>query len=284
MSALRKQMQADMVLRGLAARTQEAYISGVAGLAAYYHRSPSELTPQEVQQYLLHLITVRKLAWSSTNQAACAMRFLYHVTLQQPAAEFTIPGRRVPAKLPDILSRDEVERILGTCQCLRHRTLLMTTYAAGLRVSETCALKVADIDSGRMMLRVTMGKGGRDRYTLLPPQLLDTLRLYWRTTHPTVWLFARSNGKAPVDVKTAQKVFYRAKERAGIYKQGGIHMLRHAFATHLLESGVDICTIKQLMGHDHITTTERYLHMRQQVAHSHTPLDLLSALPAHGRM
>lgn len=283
MSALRKQMPADMVLRGLAARTQQAYLGAVTGLAAYYHRSPAELTPSEVQHYLLHLIDERKQAWSSTNLAACAMRFLFRVTLQQPAAQFLLPGRRVPSKLPQVLSRDEVERILAACLNLKHHTLLMTTYAAGLRVAETCALRVADIDSARMMLRVANGKGGRDRYTLLPPRLLDTLRQYWRAARPGIWLFPKGSGTEPIDVSLAQKVFYRAKERAGIAKHGGIHSLRHAFATHLLEAGVDLHTIKELMGHDHISTTERYLHLRQKVARSNSPLDLLSALPASGR-
>lgn len=278
MNPLRQQMQSDMVLRGLAQRTQESYIAAVVGVARYYHRSPDQLSQHEIQQYLLHLIEERKLAWSSTNQAACALRFFFHVTLKQPAATFIIPARKAPKQLPEILSREEVDRILASCINLKHRTMLMTTYAAGLRVSETCKLTVSDIDSRRMMLRVVNGKGGKDRYTLLSPRLLDTLRQYWRATHPAVWLFARGDETAPIDVKTTQKVYYRAKERAGIAKQGGIHSLRHAFATHLLEAGVDLHTIKELMGHDQISTTERYLHLRQQVAHSDSPLDLLSAL------
>lgn len=283
MSALRQQMQADMVLRGLSPRTQDAYLAAVSGLAAYYHRSPADLTPEQVQRYLLHLIEERRQAWSSTNQAACALRFLYHVTLQQPAPRFVIPGRRAPAKLPEILSRDEVERILAACQNLKHRALLMTTYAAGLRVAETCALQVSDIDSSRMMLRVAHGKGGKDRYTLLPPRLLDTLRQYWRATRPALWLFARGDGGGPIDVSPVQKAFYRAKARAGIAKHGGIHSLRHAFATHLLEAGVDLHTIKELMGHGDIATTERYLHLRRQEARADSPLDLLSALPGTRR-
>jgi integrase/recombinase XerD len=278
MSELRKQMRADMVLRGLAPRTQEAYITVVAGLADYYQRPPATLSQEDVQQYLLHLIEARKLAWASTNQAACALRFLFHVTLGQPAAVFTIPSRKAPSKLPEILSRQEVDRLLGACTSLRHRALLMTTYAAGLRVTETCGLKVADIDSERMMLRVAHGKGGKDRYTLLPPRLLDTLRLYWRATRPTDWLFPKTDGTRPIDVSQVQKMFYAAKRRARITKEGGIHSLRHAFATHQLEAGVDIHTIGRLIGHDKITTTARYLHLKQQVAQTGSPLDLLSAL------
>lgn len=279
MSPLRQQMQSDMVLRGLAARTQESYIAAVVGVAKHYHRSPDQLSQDEIQQYLLHLIEERKLAWSSTNQAACALRFLFHVTLKQPAATFVIPSRKAPAQLPEILSREEVDRILASCLNLKHRALLTATYASGLRVSETCALKVSDIDSERMMLRVDSGKGGKDRYTLLSPHLLDTLRLYWRATHPALWLFPKTDDKRAIDASQVQKIYYAAKRRAGVVKQGGIHALRHAFATHLLEAGVDIPTIGRLMGHDNITTTARYLHLRQQVAKTDSPLDLLSALP-----
>jgi len=277
MSPLRKQMQADMVLRGLAPRTQEAYLAAVAGLARHYGRSPDQLTEEDVQRYLLHLIEERKLAWASTNQTACALRFFFHVTLKRPDASFLIPSRKAPAKLPEILSRGEIDRILDACTSLRHRALLMTTYAAGLRVSETCLLKPTDIDSTRMMIRVANGKGGKDRYTLLPPLLLETLRLYWRAARPVHWLFPKTDGKEPVNISQVQKMFQVAKRRAGVTKQGGIHSLRHAFATHLLEAGVDIHTIGRLLGHNNIATTTRYLHVQQQVAAPDSPLDLLSA-------
>lgn len=280
MTPLRQQMQADMQLRGLAQRTQKVYLAIVEQLANYYHQSPAQLSQQQIDAYLLYLIEQRKLAWSSTNQAACALRFLYHVTLHQPDTHCCIVSRRAPAKLPEILSQEEVNRILDGCLCIRHRALLMTTYAAGLRVSETCALKVGDIDSSRMMLRVEDGKGGRDRYSLLSPQLLETLRQYWRAERPRHWLFAKLDGSGPIDVSQAQKAFYRAKRRARITKEGGIHSLRHAFATHLLEAGVDIHTISRLMGHDKITTTARYLHLGKQQADTNSPLDLLSALPS----
>ncbi len=278
MTPLRQQMQDDMQLRGLAQRTQKAYLAAVEQLARYYHQSPAQLSQQQIDAYLLYLIEQRKLAWNSTNQAACALRFLYHITLHQPATRCCIPLRRAAPKLPDILSPAEVHRILDACRCIRHRALLTTAYAAGLRVSETCALKLDDIDSQRMMLRVQGGKGGRDRYSLLSPQLLDTLRQYWRAERPRYWLFAKPHGSGPIDVSHAQKAFYRAKQRTGITKHGGIHSLRHAFATHLLEAGVDIHTIGRLMGHDKITTTARYLHVKQQVATTDSPLDLLSAL------
>ena len=274
MSPLRKQMEADMVLRGLADRTREAYIAAVVGIAKYYGRSPDQLTEEEIERYLLHLIEARKLAWATTNQAACALTFLFHVTLKQAQTSFRIPRRKLPSKLPEILSREEVRGILQASANLKHRTLLTTTYAAGLRVSEVCSLKVSDIDSERMMLRVESGKGAKDRYTLLSPRLLDLLRLYWRASRPVTWLFPTRDGRC-IDTTQAQKMYYAAKRRAGITKEGGIHSLRHAFATHLLEAGVDVHTIQRLLGHGHLSTTARYFHLKQHVVTTASPLDLL---------
>lgn len=279
MSPLRQQMQSDMVLHGFAARTQESYLGAVTSIAKHYHRSPDQLSTDEIQQYLLHLINERKLSWSTTNQAASALRFLFRITLKQPDAAFLIPYRRVGSKLPEILSREEVGQILDASANLTHRTLLMTTYAAGLRVAEVCALRVSDIDSKRMMLRVECGKGAKDRYSLLSPRLLDMLRLYWQAARPRTWLFPqRSDDSQSISIKTAQRMYYVAKQRAGIGKEGGIHSLRHAFATHLLESGVDIHTIQRLMGHGHISTTARYFHLKEHLAKTGSPLDLLPAV------
>ena len=277
MSPLRQQMQADMVIRGLAPRTQRAYIDAVAGIARYYHRSPDQLSIEEIHAYLHYLIDQRKRAWSTTNQAVCALRFLFHVTLKQPDVSIAIPHRRIGSKQPEILSAQEVDRILAACHSTAHRTLLMTTYAAGLRVAEVCSLKVADIDSSRMMIRVCGGKGAKDRYTLLSTQLLAALRLYWIGQPSALWLFPKaSNHDLPLDVCTAQKIYYRAKQAAGIAKQGGIHGLRHAFATHLLESGVDVHTIQRLLGHTELSTTARYFHLQKsQVAATPSPLELL---------
>jgi len=283
MSPLRQQMDNDMVLRGLADRTREAYIAAVVGIAKYYRRSPEQLSEDEIERYLLHLIEQRKLAWASTNQAACALTFLFHVTLKQPHTTFRIPRRKLPSKLPEILSREEVYRILEASSNLKHRTLLTATYAAGLRVSEVCNLKLSDIDSARMMLRVECGKGAKDRYTLLSPRLLELLRLYWRATRPVNWLFPTRNGQRCIDSALAQKMYYAAKRRAEITKQGGIHSLRHAFATHLLEAGVDIHTIQRLLGHGQLSTTARYFHLKQHVLTTESPLDLLpTAEPTPG--
>ena len=278
MSPLRQQMQNDMILRGFAERTQEAYLNAVIAIAKHFHRSPDQLSPDDIKQYLLHLINERHLSGSTTNQAGCALRFLFRATLKQADVNIEIPLRKIPSKLPQLLSREEVQDILRACTNLRHRTLLTTAYATGLRISELCQLKVNDIDSKRMMLRVVNGKGGKDRYTLLSPALLANLRLYWQAYQPKDWLFPNGDGAKPISQSQILRFFYAAKRRANIHKQGGVHSLRHAFATHLLESGVDLHSISRLMGHEHISTTARYLHMQDKIVVNNSPLDLLSNL------
>lgn len=278
MTLLRQQMSEAMVLRGLAGRTQEAYLAAVLALAKFYRRPPDTLTTEQLQAYLLHLITEKKLAYSSVNQASCAFRFLYGRVLRQANVRLDIPMAKVPKRLPQILSREEVARLIGAARTLRGRTLLSITYAAGLRVSELCALQVADIESApdRMCLKVRQGKGGQDRYTLLSPRLLSLLRLYWQACRPRHWLFPNRSGTAAIDVVTAQRTYAVARDTAGIAREGGIHVLRHCFATHLLESGVDLPTIQRLMGHEHISTTMRYLHLaRRHLTDTTSPLELL---------
>jgi integrase/recombinase XerD len=277
MSTLRKQMEADMVLRGMSERTRESYLAAVAGLAKYYNRSPDQVSEVEVQRYLLHLIEERKLAWSSCNVAVSGLRFVYHTTLKRREAQFDIPRARAPQKLPQILAREEIARLIELTLNAKHRAILMSAYGAGLRVSELCHLKVGDIDSARMSIRVEQGKGAKDRYTLLSPRLLRELRRYWVGERTKEWLFSATRDvNQPINTSTAQKIFYAAKRRAGIGKDCGIHGLRHAFATHLLEAGVDIHTIQRLMGHGHISSTLRYFHLADKhLAATASPLDLL---------
>ena len=277
MSALRRQMEADMVMRGLSYRTRDAYIGWVAKFAKHYGKRPDQLGEEEVRRYLLYLLQERKLAHSSVNVACSALQFFYRVTLKRREAEVSLPRPRVPSKLPQILSREEVAALFENTPNPKHRVFLMTTYAAGLRLAEVCQLKVCDIDSDRMTIRVEQGKGAKDRYTQLSPRLLVELRRYWAAHRPKVWLFpgARDAGQ-PLLPQTAQHIFYAAKERAGITKQCGIHGLRHAFATHLLEAGVDVHTIQRLMGHGSLSTTARYLHLAQKhLSSTASPLDLL---------
>ena len=275
MSELRARMIRDVTVRGFSPRTHESYLAAVVGLAKHYHRSPDQLTNDEVQGYLFHLIHTRKRAWSTCALAANAFRFLYHVTLGRDRTAFHVPAPKQPQKLPEILSREEVWRLLDACVCPRHRLLLTTTYAAGLRVSEVVALKVADIDPDRMTIRVELGKGGKDRYVPLADRLLVELRRYWTLVPPAHWLFPNRQGTRPIDITAAQKIFMLAKLRAGIRKQGGIHSLRHAYATHRLEAGADLPTVQRLLGHQHLSTTMRYFHLSQRrVLSTRSPLDL----------
>lgn len=275
MGELRTRMDNDMLLRGMAERTRESYIAAVARMVKFYRRSPEQVSAPEVQAYLLHMLQEEKLSWSTCNIAAHALRFLYHTTLGRDRTQFCIPAAKQPSRLPEILSQEEIVRLFDATPNPKHRALLMTTYAAGLRVSEVVNLKVTDIDSDRMSLRVEQGKGAKDRYTLLSPRLLEELRSYWRRDRPAVWLFPSRTGR-PLDVSAAQKIYYTAKLRARITKRGGIHALRHAFATHSLEAGTDVHTIQRLLGHGHIGSTMRYFHLAHPTLMAHrSPLDLL---------
>ena len=280
MGILRTRMEQDLLVRGRAAKTRDGYLRVVADLAKHYHRSPDQLTDREVQQYLVHLIQERTLAWSSCRVAASALRFFYETTLGRARAAFTVPLPQKAQKLPEILSREEVARLLASVANRKHRPVLMTTYAGGLRVSEVVRLQLRDIDSQRMLIRVEDGKGRKDRYTFLSQRLLVELRGYYRVYRPTEWLFPRRGEAVPMSTSSAQHIYNAAKARAGIRKQGSIHSLRHAFATHLIESGIDVVTLQSLLGHGTITTTRRYVHLSAHRVAAHvSPLDQLPPFP-----
>jgi site-specific recombinase XerD len=253
-------MDEAMIIRGFADRTRETYLWAVTSLAQFYRRSPDLISDEEIQAYLLHLIRDRQRAWSTCNIVVHGLRFFYHETLKRDQTTFAIPAPRQPGKLPALLSRDEVQRLIAQARTPKHRTMLLTTYAGGLRLTEVLHLRVHDIDSTRMTIRVEQGKGRQDRYTVLSARLLDALRAYWRVARPSTWLFPGTAGH-PLDPSGLQPAYTLAKRRAGITKPGGIHALRHAFATHLLEAGVDLHTIQRLLGHKPITTTTRYWHL-----------------------
>jgi site-specific recombinase XerD len=279
MDILRKQMIWDMELRGLAQGTQTVYLNAVRDLARYYGRSPGNLNELEVQSYQWHLREEQKLASTTCNVAASALRFFYYVTMKRSPVEIAIPRRHAQQRLPEIMSKAEIEQLITHCHNHRHRALLMAAYGSGLRVSELVKLKVSDIDSERKMIRVNQGKGAKDRYTLLPERLLTELRNWWRTHRHPVWIFPREDGMGPMSRDSAIKMFYREKARAGITKHCGIHGLRHAFATHLLEAGTDLLVIQRLLGHSNIRSTTRYFHLAQtKLAATASPLDQL-ALP-----
>ena len=283
MTKLRQQMDDDMLARGCADRTRESYLEAVTGLARFYRRSPDQITDAEIQAYMVHLIRDRHLSWSTCNIVVCGLRFFYHITLKRDRTTFSIPSPRQSGKLPMVLSREEVQRLLTHATTQKHRTMLMISYAAGLRLSEVLRLQVPHIDSARMTIRVAQGKGGQDRDTVLSAGLLEALRAYWTVARPPAWLFpAPGPGPArPMSRSSLQKAYLTAKRRAGLTKPGGIHTLRHCFATHLLEAGVDLHTIQRLMGHRHLTTTARYLQLtRHTQIGPGSPLDLLGRLDA----
>lgn len=284
MSPLRQRMLDALQLRGMAKRTQEAYIDAVARLARHYRCNPEQLDSHQVQAYLLHLLRERGLSRSTVNQAGCAFRFLYGTVLKRSEA-MQIPLGAPPQRLPEVLSRAEVARVFACAPHGKARTFLMTAYGSGLRLSELCHLRVADIDTAadRMCLRVVQGKGAKDRYVPLPADLLAVLRSYWRVARPRQWLFPASSDRTrALDKHCAQRWWGVARDAAGIGKRGGIHTLRHCYATHLLEAGVDLHSIGQWLGHRHLSTTTRYLHLARpdvSAGARREPLALLSALP-----
>ncbi len=276
MTPLRKRMIALMELRRFSPRTREAYVSAIAQMAKHYHRSPEHISHDEAQAYLHFLTTERKLAWSSVNQAAAAMRFLYVHVLKNPEASFVLPERRSAKRLPEVLSREEVTRLFAACRPGKYRTMLMTAYGTGLRLQELTHLRCQDIDSDRMQVRVELGKGAKDRYTLLTPSLLATLRTYWRLHRPETWLFPGRDQGSPVSDTAIQRAYEAARRKAKLQRGRGIHTLRHCFATHLLEAGVDLRTIQTYLGHTSLLTTQVYLQVRQQRRHGQD--DLLAGM------
>jgi site-specific recombinase XerD len=279
MGTLRNKMIDAMKLRRFSPRTQQSYLAAVTGLANYYHTPPDQLDFDRVKAYILHMTVERGLSWSTCNIAVSAFRFFYAEVLGWERVNLPIPPRKKPTTLPEILSRKELDHLFACARPPRNRVLLMTTYAAGLRVSEVVNLKPSDIDSSRMMIRVEQAKGAKDRYTILSARLLEELRLYWKLDKPRIWLFPSSrDANRKMDISGAQKIYYQAKRRASITRGHGIHTLRHCFATHLLEAGVDLRTIQSLMGHTSITTTMRYLQVRSQMLESKQDLlDLLAS-------
>ncbi len=277
MSRARERMIEEMQLRGLAASTQQAYVRAMAELAGYYAGTPpAKLSVDQIKAFLLYLINERKLASSTIGSRRAGISFFYREVLGRDEVPAAIPRRRTPRGLPVVLGAGEVSRLIEATVNVKHRTLLMTAYATGLRGAELVNLKVTDIDSERMVTRVRQGKGSKDRYTLLSPRLLEQLRTYWRSCRPTDWLFPGAKRGRPIQRKTARMVYRQAKARVGIEKQGGLHTLRHSFATHLLEAGVDLRTIQTLLGHRSIRTTAIYLHVtRKNLAGTPCLLDLI---------
>lgn len=274
-SPLRRRMIDDMMLRNLSPATQRSYLHAVTKFSRHFRRSPDRLGLEDVRAFQVYLVS-QGISWPSLNQTVCALRFFYGVTLNRGEIPERIAYARTPRKLPAILSPDEVVRFLEAVPSLKSRAALTTAYAAGLRVSEAVSLKIGDIDSDRMLLQVRHGKGAKDRTVMLSAQLLDILRTYWRLTRPTDWLFP-GRGERPIDVTVLHSACRSATKAAGLTKKVSVHTLRHSFATHLLESGVDIRIIQVLLGHNSLSTTARYTQVATTtIAAAQSPLDRLT--------
>lgn len=274
-TALRERTINTLKLGHYAERTIRTYIDWLIRLSQHYHCSPAELSEEQVQAYLLYLIDGRGLAWSTVNQALSAFRFLYEKVLYRPGFRLRVPARRKVTRRASVFSPEQIRALLDAAVNPKHRALLMTTYGAGLRVSEVVRLRPEHIESDRHLIRVEQAKGGKDRYTVLPDRLLEELRNYWRVFHPNPWLFSGRDPSRPMPIGTAQKIFYLIRSRAGL-TEGSMHTLRHSFATHMLESGGDIYELKRLLGHSAIATTSGYIHIsKKHLCEITSPLDRL---------
>jgi len=269
MTILRQKLIDEADIRGLSRNTQDSYISVVFQLARHFRRSPDQITDPELRLYLLHLLRQKHYSASTLLVAVSALRFFYRHVLERPteAIETALPRMKKPVLRPRVFSPEQIGKLLSAdCLNCKHRTLLMTTYAAGLRVGEVCHLRPEHILSERGQILVQNGKGRKERYTLLSPKLLLQLREYWQRYQPRGWLFpSPSIPGRPLHEATAQRVFDMATRRAGLPHNGGIHSLRHSFATHLLEAGVPLPVIQRMIGHSNLGTTSRYLHVRREV-------------------
>jgi len=278
MTPLRQRMLQDMQMRNLSPHTQQAYLRAVAKLAAHFQTSPDRLQPEQVRSFLVALVG-RRVSFSLFNQTRCALVFFYGVTLGHDYPLDRIACQKQAKRLPVVLSQDEIAQFFAAIDRLKYRALFMAVYAAGLRVSEVVALRAQDIDSQRMVLRICQGKGRKDRYVMLSPKLLEVLRDYYKAFRPTATLFFGRDKGRPLDRGTVLWACQGIARRAGLTKHITVHTLRHSFATHLLEAGVDLRTIQALLGHRSLRTTALYTFVSpERIAATPSPLDLLGAV------
>jgi integrase/recombinase XerD len=260
MTPLRQQLLDCMQVRHFSIRTQQAYVRWVYDLAKHTHRSPDTLQDHELKKYLWSLTLERNLSSSTCAQAFHALNFFYGQVLGRTFSEQLLPPMKRQQKIPELLSPQEVKRILSACNNIKYRTLLTLCYGCGLRISEVTNLKVKDIDGEQEVIHVHLAKGSKDRRIALSETLLHVLRVYWQRFRPISYLFCRNYDDRALNISSPQKVYYKAKADAGILKQGGIHALRHAFATHQLMAGMPLPELQHILGHKDIRTTVRYTH------------------------
>lgn len=270
MTPLRQRFIDDLRIRNYAPRTIESYVFGVARLAKHFKRSPDQLGPDDVRAFQLELIR-RRVSWTLFNQTMCALRLFYKITLGRPELLPSLPFGMKPKKLPCVLSPEEVLRFIEAAPSRRDRMLLQTAYACGLRILELLRLRVTDIDSSRMVIVVRQGKGRKDRLVPLSPRLLQELRDHWRSARPETWLFPGKSPVQPLQSCVVQRMCRRLVAKLESSKRITPHTLRHSFATHMLEAGIDLVTLQMILGHTRLTTTALYLHIStrrlQQVPH-----------------
>jgi integrase/recombinase XerD len=280
MGKLREQMQQEMELKGYSSKTIRAYLGHLARYTRFIGRSPVEVGESEAKRYLYHLIHDQKRTRSYVNQAYSGLKLFYQKVAQKPFVMSKIPRVKAAKTLPVVLSKEEVGALLDAVENLKHKAILTVLYSAGLRLSEACQLKVSDIDSHQMRIRVRQGKGAKDRYTLLAQNTLDLLRIYWQQYRPHDWLFPGQMPGQALSARSVQKVLETVLAKAGITKPATIHTLRHSFATHLLEAGVDVYHIQKLLGHTSVKTTTIYLHVsNRDLSRIISPLDLWKGRP-----
>ncbi|HTG60191.1 MAG TPA: site-specific integrase [Terriglobia bacterium] len=277
MTPLRKRMIDEMEMRNFAPKTIRIYVDIVARFARHFSQSPERLHAEHVREYLLYLVQEKKRAWGTYKQALAALRYFYRWVLKAGEVVQEIRCPRPERRLPIVLSFDEVQRFFAAIASFKHRMILMTAYAAGLRISEVVHLQVTDIDSQRMVIRVHQGKRKKDRYTLLSPILLQMLRHYWMAARPVSYLFPGQSLNRPMSVSTVERVCHAAQKKAALDKVVTPHTLRHSFATHLLEAGTDLRVIQALLGHASPRTTVLYTHVSTKlIGQTKSPLDLLN--------
>jgi integrase/recombinase XerD len=284
MTHLRKMMLEELQRRNYAEITTDVYIRALEDFAAFHHLPPDRLGPNQIRQYQLHLMKERKLAVKSVIQKMAAIKFFYVHVIRRTFRWEEMPYPKSKEKLPVILSQEEAGKIIDAALDLYHRAMLMTLYSTGMRVSELVNLKIPDIDSKRMMIRIQCGKGGRDRDVPLSPKLLETSREYWWWMKPQTFLFpSRFKAGSPITTKGVFDICQTTARKAGITKMVGCHTFRHSFATHLLEAGADLRTIQLLLGHARMSNTTIYLHLSQRHLHAcPNPLDALTVADVAG--
>lgn len=278
MTPLRAKMIKAMQMRGFSERTHQSYLAAVTDLARYTRRAPDRLSAAEVNGYFEYLVTERKLAAASCRLMFNGIRFLYVKVLAWPEAELSITLPKRPQRIPQLLTRSEVARILAACEAPRYRMMLTLCYGCGLRLSELLAVQVSHLDGERRLLRVEQGKGAKDRLVPLSETLLEQLRAYWRRYRPRDGLFPGRVPGQPLSPTSVQKVYTESKRQAGVSKVGGIHALRHAYATHLLEAGLPVHHLQQLLGHRNLHSTLRYIHWVPRYREGEGELDLIGQL------